>query len=82
MATYQFITLVACLLGVGIGFLIVAMRITARLDTNRKATDDRFKKLNDQADAERRATRTPHPDDQVNGGATIGRPTFSSEKQP
>ena len=82
MPTYQFITLVACLLGVAIGFIIVAMRITARLDANRKATDDRFKRLIDQADASRRAMRTPHPDDQVSSRAMIDRPTFSSEKQP
>lgn len=47
MPTYQFITLVACLLGVGIGFTTVAMRITARFDANRTVTHQWFKKLID-----------------------------------
>ena len=45
MPTDQFITLVACLLGVGIGVAIVAMRTTVRLDANRKATDVELNRL-------------------------------------
>ena len=55
MLTYQFVTLVISVLGVGIGLTIVMMRVTARLDTDRRITDGRIEKYLSEAAADRRA---------------------------
>ena len=51
MATYQFITIVGSILGIGLALAVLIMRITARLDADRRATDTR-------TDADRRAAET------------------------
>ena len=59
MLTYQFVTLivslVASVIGVGIGLTIVTMRVTGRLDTDRRATDARIEKYLAEGAADRRA---------------------------
>ena len=59
MLTYQFVALVVSLLvsvtGVGIGLTIVTMRVTGRLDTDRRATDARIEKYLAEGAADRRA---------------------------
>ncbi len=55
MLTHQFITLVVSILGVGVGLTIVMMRVTARLDADRRVTDVRIEKYLAEAAADRRA---------------------------
>ena len=59
MLPYQFVTLmvsfVGSVLGVGVVLTIFMMRVTGRLDTDRRATDARIEKYLAEAAADRRA---------------------------
>ena len=54
MLTYQFITIVLSILAVGATLMIAAIRITSRLDADRRVTDKRIEDYLDQAGTDRR----------------------------
>lgn len=58
MLSYQFITIVLSILAVGATLMIGAIRITSRLDTDRRATDKRIEDYLAEAAADRRDATT------------------------